>query len=142
MAMLKLCRCGKVIPAGNKHCEQCAATYDKERHKLYDKHRRDKVSAAFYNGKPWKITSADVRVRDDHMCQLCFINNKIKPVDVVHHIKELRESPRLALVKTNLISLCAACHRHVHVEYEKGASEKKKMEEVLRGILSKYGPPA
>lgn len=135
MAMLKLCRCGKTISASLKRCDQCAATYDSERHKLYDKHRRDKKSAAFYNSKPWKITSTDVRVRDHHMCQLCLSNKKFKPVDVVHHIKELRDYPKLALIKSNLISLCAGCHRHVHVEYEKGDHQRGVMEKNLSNLI-------
>lgn len=137
MSMLKLCRCGKMISANLKHCDQCAANHDKERHKLYDKYRRDKKSAAFYNSQPWKSTSANVRVRDHHMCQLCLINKQFKTVDVVHHIKELRNYPRLALVKSNLISLCAGCHRHVHVEYDKGNKQRKVMEERLFEIVSK-----
>jgi 5-methylcytosine-specific restriction endonuclease McrA len=126
-----------MIDASLKRCEQCAASYDTERHKLYDKHRRDKKSAAFYNSTPWKVLSADIKVRDHQMCKLCLSNRRIKPVDVVHHIKELRDYPRLALVKSNLISLCAGCHRRVHAEYDKGKLERNNMEVVLRDLLNK-----
>jgi 5-methylcytosine-specific restriction enzyme A len=139
MAMLKLCRCGKMIAATLKRCEQCEATYDKDRHKLYDKHRRDKKSAAFYNSKSWKIASSRVRARDHHLCQLCLMGKKIKPIDVVHHIKELKEFPALGLVESNLISLCAGCHRHVHVEYDKGKYERAAMEKILNNILKQGG---
>jgi 5-methylcytosine-specific restriction enzyme A len=131
MAMLKLCRCGKMISASLKRCEQCEATYDKDRHKLYDKHRRDKKSAAFYNSKPWKIVISRIKARDNHLCQLCLVNKKIKYVEVVHHIKELRDYPSLSLAESNLISLCAGCHRHVHVEYNKGKIERDQMEKIL-----------
>ncbi|MED4206583.1 HNH endonuclease [Neobacillus mesonae] len=136
MAMLKICRCGKTISVSLKRCEKCAATYDSERHKLYDKHRRDKESAAFYNSKPWKVCSNRIRMRDHYMCQLCLTDKKIKPVDFVHHIKELRDVPKLSLTESNLISLCAGCHRRVHVEYDKGKQQRKAMEEVLFGILN------
>jgi 5-methylcytosine-specific restriction endonuclease McrA len=135
MAMLKLCRCGKMISASLKRCEQCEGTYDKDRHKLYDKHRRDKKSAAFYNSKPWKMLSFEIKVRDHLMCKLCLSIKRIKPVDVVHHIKELRDYPKLALVRSNLISLCAGCHRRVHAQYEKGNAERQRTEESLSNLL-------
>lgn len=135
MAMLKLCRCGKVIAASSKYCDQCADTYDKERHKLYDKHRRDKDSAAFYVSKPWLVTSQTIRIRDHYLCKLCLSNKKIKQVDVVHHIKELRDYLELALVESNLISLCAGCHRRVHSEYNKGSMQRRKMESTLTSLI-------
>jgi 5-methylcytosine-specific restriction endonuclease McrA len=127
-----------MIAASLKRCEQCEATYDKDRHKLYDKHRRDKKSAAFYNGQAWKIVRKRILARDNHLCQLCLIDKKIKYVDVVHHIKELKDFPTLGLVESNLISLCAGCHRHVHIQYDKGQYEKKEMETVLIDLINKY----
>jgi 5-methylcytosine-specific restriction enzyme A len=136
MAMLKLCRCGKIIAAGKLRCEQCAATYDKERHKQYDKSRRNKQAAVFYNSEPWKVIRQHIKKRDHNICQLCFMNKKVNSMNVVHHIKELNDYRHLGLVESNLISLCNGCHRHVHAQYDKSNVDRQIMEQLLNEIVA------
>lgn len=40
----------------------------------------------------------------------------MRDATTVHHIKHLDEHPELALVDSNLISLCADCHNKAHPE--------------------------
>lgn len=64
--------------------------------------------------------------RDNYLCQICLEKNRIKRADVVHHIKELRDSPSLAYDEENLIAICHACHNKIHKSGEKEKEESKK----------------
>ncbi|MFD2511396.1 HNH endonuclease [Halalkalibacter alkalisediminis] len=136
--MLKLCGCGRKISIALSRCDDCQSKHEdkkKDRHKAYDKVKRDKDTQAFYNSKSWKIVRRDVESRDNHLCQLCLSKKKIKTMNLVHHIKELRDYPKLGLMRSNLISLCAVCHQYVHREYENG--NRKVMETELQRIVER-----
>ena len=47
-------------------------------------------------------------------CQKCKNKGKYHKAETVHHIKHLKDFPELALVDSNLISLCNACHNEEH----------------------------
>lgn len=135
MALLKLCQCGKKITAADKRCEPCQIIYDKQqkqRHKTYDATKRDKKAAAFYTSKPWSVTRNKIAERDHYLCKLCLSNKRFKPMQLVHHIQEYKDHPHLALVESNLISLCARCHHHVHKEYE---INKREMQRALQKLV-------
>ena len=78
--------------------------------------------------------------RDHHECQDCRKrlreagkegklltgrDRKIWPAEEVHHIKELKEHPELALDDDNLVSLCTGCHNHKFVRKKKRLTEEK-----------------
>ena len=62
----------------------------------------------FYNSVAWRKKRAYILLRDKYQCQHC--KGKVTPANEVHHIKELRTHRHLALVDSNLISLCRPCH--------------------------------
>ncbi|WP_324287206.1 HNH endonuclease signature motif containing protein [Bacillus cereus] len=68
------------------------------------------------------------------MCQLCWNDSKVKPMNTVHHIIPLEENDRLALVRSNLISLCEKCHQKVHKLYEDG-KERFNTQKKLRSLI-------
>lgn len=86
------------------------------RHKLYNKYKRDQEAKRFYNSKAWNKTRTLALIRDYYLCQMCLRNKLIVVYDVVHHIKSLKDYPELALTLENLISLCHACHNKVESE--------------------------
>lgn len=90
----------------------------------YDKYKRNQDAKRFYNSKEWIKCRELVLIRDRYLCRECFRNNKVTPADVVHHIKELSDYPKLALMLSNLESLCHRCHNRIHGK-EKGMQEKK-----------------
>jgi 5-methylcytosine-specific restriction protein A len=49
-------------------------------------------------------------------CQKCKRRGKVSKATCVHHKKHLKDYPELALVDSNLISLCYACHNEEHPE--------------------------
>ncbi|MBC1616414.1 HNH endonuclease [Listeria booriae] len=80
----------------------------------------------FYNSKAWKNVRAEARRRDNNECQLCKEEGKHSKCEAVHHIKEVREHPELALVLSNLVCVCKVHHNREHPE--KLQKQKKKFE--------------
>lgn len=111
----KFCnKCNTLINQGEKYCEKHKGheTTDKrERNRHYDKYRRNKEAAVFYNSKEWKAVRKLALRRDKGLCIECLKNGRIKPYDVVDHIKPLEHFPALGLVLANLQCLCHQCHR-------------------------------
>lgn len=68
----------------------------------------------FYKGKAWMKLRIDALERDHHECQLCKRKGKYRKADCVHHIKEVRDHPYLALTLNNLMSVCNSCHNKEH----------------------------
>jgi 5-methylcytosine-specific restriction enzyme A len=118
MVLLKLCRCGKPIPMEEETCSNCKQ--DTERHKLYDKHRRDKKSTAFYKSKEWRVLSNKVYIKQKGMCQECLKNKRMVTgtVDkngkfkrnIVDHIIPIKVDWSKRLDESNLQVLCLPCH--------------------------------
>lgn len=96
----------------------------------------------FYNSAAWKHKRIEILDRDFHECQDCKRrlreaclsgielsgdNKKIRRAEEVHHIKELREYPNLALDDDNLISLCIQCHNIRHGRNPRRFVRKKKL---------------
>lgn len=80
-------------------------------------------SYKFYHSPQWKHKRAAILRRDEYRCVECQRYGRTRIATHVHHIKELEDSPELALVDTNLESLCAACHNKKHPE--KGGGRRR-----------------
>ena len=91
----------------------------------YDKHKRDKGAKRFYASKAWRTVREIVLIRDNYLCQQCLKRNIIRTADAVHHIKELKDYPELALDESNLEGICNACHNKEHPEKGKGDKPNK-----------------
>lgn len=73
-------------------------------------------TTAFYLSKKWKRKRASILRRDGYQCQDCRRYGRNRQAVTVHHIKHLDEYPEIALVDSNLVSLCADCHNKRHPE--------------------------
>lgn len=71
----------------------------------YVAYQRPKEDSRFYLSKPWRQLRQMV-LREQPLCMDC----KIKQATEVHHIKERKAFPDLALVRENLVGLCHSCH--------------------------------
>lgn len=80
----------------------------------------------FYHTQRWKRKKAAIMRRDKYQCQICKRYGRLREATEVHHIKHLDEYPELALVDSNLISLCHACHNKQHPEKIRAAMESKR----------------
>ncbi|MGD7021768.1 HNH endonuclease [Rossellomorea vietnamensis] len=77
----------------------------------------------FYKSGGWQWVRQEVLARDNYECQECkrqgrvYTDNhdsdKHKRLDV-DHIKEIYTHPELALVESNLETLCIRCHNKKH----------------------------
>ena len=79
----------------------------------------------FYKSKEWMSTRLDVLKRDKNECQHCKAKGRMRPAECVHHIKHLKDRPDLALVLSNLVSLCNSCHNVEHPEKQLKTRKKR-----------------
>lgn len=78
----------------------------------------------FYKSKEWKALRLKALKRDNYECQICKSKGKYKRAENVHHMKEVKTHPELALDLDNLQCLCVRCHNDVHDRLEQ--KEKKR----------------
>ena len=81
----------------------------------------------FYKSREWKRKRKDIIRRDDNECQKCKREGGAGRAETVHHMKHLKDFPELALVDSNLISLCYQCHNEEHPEKLQTQATKKKI---------------
>ena len=138
MALKKLCsKCGILISISEKYCEKCTEKYLEDKkisNKLYDKQYRNKRSTEFYHSKEWNIVRQQAIQRDNGLCKLCLSNKKIKSMDIVHHIEEIKDNYSKRLDIDNIICLCSSCHNTVHTWYS--TNNKEEIQRELRRLLS------
>lgn len=79
----------------------------------------------FYKSYPWIKLRKQVILRDNNECQRCKEHGKFSIGQCVHHKKELRKHPELALDIDNLITLCNTCHNSIHDRNEKRVKRRK-----------------
>lgn len=58
-------------------------------------------------------------------CQRCMRAGRYTPADMVHHKKEVRQHPELALELDNTECLCNPCHNREHPEKLNGYHRRK-----------------
>ncbi len=78
----------------------------------------------FYNCKEWRSLSKETMIKNNNECQTCKSKGKYKKAENVHHIKEVKEHPELALEPDNLMCLCIPCHNEVHDRYDNKKKDK------------------
>ena len=86
--------------------------------------RADKVKE-FYWTKEWRIIRKVRRQKDNNECQRCMRAGRYTPADMVHHKKEVRQHPELALELDNTECLCNPCHNREHPEKLNGYQRRK-----------------
>lgn len=88
----------------------------------------DKVDL-FYKSKVWQIKKHNVMIRDNNECQECKKEGKLTIKQLakldVHHKKELKEYPELALEDSNLVTVCVHHHNILDSKGSYGAKKKK-----------------
>lgn len=69
----------------------------------------------FYSSGKWKKLRLKALKRDCYECQMCKEKGKVTTDNLlVHHMKEVRDRPDLALVLENLMTVCFGCHEVIH----------------------------
>lgn len=83
----------------------------------------------FRSSRTWQDKRTEIKNRDKYLCQICLLEgrytfNKLE----VHHIKSIANYWNGRLSNTNLITLCAACHKSA----ENGDIAAAKLKEIAR----------
>lgn len=139
MALMKLCRCGKVISQRDRYCKQCKVISHQEiaeSNRYYDKYIRDKRSATFYNSTSWIKTREYILDKYKGLdLYAFFIEKEIVYADTVHHIEELKENWDRGLDITNLFPLSSGNHSKIHKMYGK---DKEGTQKLLFSLLDRW----
>ena len=88
---------------------------------LFDIRRRDDVAVKIRRSTAWRKVSEQVR-RQQPLCgdPLGKHAGFPEPVALVHHITAVADAPDLALVMSNLASVCIRCHASVEAMHRAG----------------------
>ncbi|QJT71683.1 putative HNH endonuclease [Psychrobacillus phage Spoks] len=68
----------------------------------------------FYKSREWRDLRQIALRRDNYECLIHKRKGKYHKAECVHHIKEVKPHPHMALTLSNLMCLCNACHNEVH----------------------------
>jgi 5-methylcytosine-specific restriction enzyme A len=79
----------------------------------------------FYQSPAWRKLRERVIVRDNNECQSCKRAGRVGKAENVHHIKEVKQHPELALVSSNCECICIPCHNEEHDRLNKYIRKKK-----------------
>lgn len=85
---------------------------------LKDLITQDKV-VKFYQWSAWRSLRQQALKRDNYECQTCKRAGKYSKAQNVHHLKEVKQHPELALTLDNLECICIICHNKEHERLEK-----------------------
>lgn len=145
MALMKYCNrngCNKLVPQGVRYCTAHTISKteeNKERHKEYDTHCRDKKAKTFYNSAAWRAARARALARDTNIDIYIYITEgKVVPADMVHHIIELSEDYSKRCTLDNLISVSSKTHKTAIDKAYKDKIKKEQMQQTLRECIEQY----
>lgn len=138
----KICsfsECHHIIPGNEKYCEEHKKAVDqlqKEKHKHYKSKRTDIKEQRFYNSKEWIQLKEVIKYRYKGLCLWSyFVEDRIVPADVDHHIVPIKEDWSLRLCIYNVIPLSNSVHEKIHNMYEK---DKEVTQRILSGLINEY----
>jgi hypothetical protein len=138
MALLKMCRCGKIIPQALEMCPECAQ-HAADRHKEYNATRRDKRAYAFYTSAEWRKARA---LRLQHAGGLdlyaLYVDGVIQYAEMVHHIVPLSEDWSKRCDQRNLFPLTNANHNKIEALYDSSIAGRKQTQQLLRRLLERF----
>lgn len=137
MKMKKVCsRCKSAIIDANQICCDSCMEKAKQRHKEYDRFRRDKRAAAFYHSPEWAHMAAYIRQAQGGV-DLWALHEEQRIVNddlCVHHIVELADDWSKRLAEDHLFLCSGRTHALIHKLYRQ---DKAQTQTRLREILSK-----
>ena len=134
-----MCRCGAMMPQNISLCSACTGKQGgrQSRHMEYNRFRRDKKAAAFYVSADWrKVRAAALRLYDGMDIYAYYVQHRIMPADMVHHIVEIDEDWEKRFEIANLFPLSNSNHGIISALYEKDEVTKRATQEQLRGIIA------
>jgi 5-methylcytosine-specific restriction protein A len=90
----------------------CALCGNRECGEHQRREERENAGRRGYDGR-WRRLRRLV-LAEEPLCRHCREQGRITPAVHVHHVKPIRTSPTLRLVRSNLVPLCAPCHNRIN----------------------------
>lgn len=79
----------------------------------------------FYKSTIWKRMRERALEEQNYECQRCKVKGMYTRADTVHHKKEVRKYPVLALTLSNLEAICKECHYEEHHKEKSKPTDEK-----------------
>lgn len=138
MPLFRLCSiCNRELEYGKK-CK-CEIDKEKERYKEYAKHRQDKDVQAIYSDKTWnKVKELVCRGQYGIDIVEYYKTGMIIPIEVCHHIVEIKEDISKAYDVTNIIGLTQSNHIKIHNKYNNSSESRRAMQKLLFSLLKRF----
>lgn len=140
--LLKICpHCGRPVPIGERCTCGASKSAEAARQRTYDKHKRNKIRAAFYHTKRWRHVRDYVKARANGLDEVLYSKGIIKMGESVHHIIPIADDVLNANIydPSNLILVSYKTHKRIHDTYDKSPTDKKNLQKILRGIAARAG---
>ncbi|MEB4860612.1 HNH endonuclease [Priestia megaterium] len=110
------------------YCDKCR----KDNHREYKEQRVDKKEQAFYSSLSW-INLRNRKKRKNPLCEVCLEEGRLTPVEIVHHLTEVKDDWSQRLSIDNLQSVCKAHHHKIHFSVDgKKYTKLKKVREPMK----------
>lgn len=108
----------------------------KEKHKHYNKFRKDKKEQLFYNSKQWKMLRDFIAVKYKGLCLWSYlIDCKIVSAETYHHIVPVKDDWNKRLDIYNIFPSSNKVHRMIHELYKK---DKEGTQRILMNLIWKW----
>lgn len=91
----------------------------------FKRYINDPETNKFYKTYKWQQKRKEILNRDNYECQVCKSKGRFHIGECVHHKKELKLYPELAMDNDNLITLCNRCHNLIHEKHLNRKKEKR-----------------
>lgn len=96
--------------------------------------REDKL-VKFYQRRPWRELRQKRLQLDNYECQPCKRKGKYARAQNVHHKKEVKKYPHLALELENTESICIRCHNEEHKRFGRYGKQFKKRDNDFKNFV-------
>lgn len=132
---MRICQqCRRRLRQGERcHCQ-------KNRHRRYNRERRDAVKNQFYHSREWAKLVELVKARANGLDEYALAQGRLEAGNTVHHIYTIDERPDLKAALENLIYVSARTHNKIHAEYNVDETSKKNMQARLIDAISGRSP--
>ena len=100
--------CPRLAEEGSQYCKEHKKLMDSQ----YNRYERRPDTNKKY-GRAWKRIR-DRYAREHPLCERCFAEGRLTPVEEVHHIIPISQGG--THYPSNLMSLCQSCHTKIHLE--------------------------
>ena len=144
VAMMRICRCGRLIDYNQKYCDVCGAKKKVEKTKdnrLYDqtiRQGRDKVYDDFYSSKEWIKTTDLVKNKYNYVdIYSYYVLNKTENGYICHHLRPIKTKDGWdqRLNVNGIIYLTKDNHDAIHALMRKDSEGTIKM---LEGLIARW----